>query len=53
MFYRGSIPPPLTITPKFNYMEKELLTLYDYNKARYMAVDVDHERIGSKEITIL
>lgn len=27
--------------------------LYDYNKTRYMAVDVDHERIGSKEITIL
>lgn len=27
--------------------------LYDYSKTRYMAVDVDHERIGSKEITIL
>lgn len=27
--------------------------LYDYNNTRYMAVDVDHERIGSKEITIL
>ena len=27
--------------------------LYDYDKTRYMAVDVDHERIGSKEITIL
>lgn len=27
--------------------------LHDYNKTRYMAVDVDHERIGSKEITIL
>lgn len=80
MFYRGSIPPPLTVTPKFNYMEKELLTIglshhdlapetitigiYDTideavkegNKAletRYMAVDVDHDRIGSKEITIL
>lgn len=74
MFYRGSIPPPLTVTPKFNYMEKELLTielintvydhesmngantvavLYDYSKTRYMAVDVDHDRIGSKEITIL
>lgn len=27
--------------------------LYDYSKTRYMAVDVDHDRIGSKEITIL
>lgn len=27
--------------------------LYDYSKTRYIAVDVDHDPIGSKEITIL
>ena len=30
-----------------------VVVLYDYSKTRYMAVDVDHDRIGSKEITIL
>ena len=30
-----------------------MAVLYDYNKTRYMAVDVDHERNGNKEITIL
>lgn len=26
---------------------------HDHGETRYMAVDVDHDRIGSKEITIL
>lgn len=41
MFYRGSIPPPLTITPKFNYMEKELLT-----------IELSHHDLAPETITI-
>lgn len=41
MFYRGSIPPPLTVTPKFNYMEKELLT-----------IELSHHDLAPETITI-